>query len=84
MTLFEILTRKIPFDNKRRLDAISMQIMTGKRPMIPLEFKDHPLLTVITMVWHQDPQQRPTAEELMAKLPAINTETQTDRIKSYC
>jgi serine/threonine protein kinase len=74
MTIYEILTRKVPFENQTKPDVIIGLMIRGKKPTIPSEFKDHPLVAVITLAWQQDPQQRPTALELKAKLPPVTTE----------
>jgi serine/threonine protein kinase len=80
MTLYEILTRKLPFDTERDAYAIPMRIVNGKRPAIPMEFQNHPLVAVIALAWQQDPQQRLTAEKLMTMLP---TNTQEDEMRFF-
>jgi serine/threonine protein kinase len=74
ITLYEILTRVIPFDYERDINAIPILIRDGERPEFPQDLKNHPLVTVITSAWQPDPQQRPMASELLDKLPAIPIE----------
>jgi len=67
-TIFwEIYSRKAPFSKVADPSLIPMLVMQGKREAIgedcPGVFAD-----IIRESWENDPQQRPTAEEIVARL----------------
>ena len=67
MILFEMVTNTMPFDGLNPVQIIKEVAIKAARPAIPLTchtgFK-----ALINDCWHQEPQKRPTAAEVLARL----------------
>jgi serine/threonine protein kinase len=73
MTIYEILTRKIPFEEEDESDPfnIAFIIKSGDRPEIPTSLQSNPLVSIINETWKQNPNERPTANEILNKLDLL-------------
>jgi serine/threonine protein kinase len=60
--LYEMVRRKIPFENETTYKAAIM-VMNGERPPLPKYEKK--ICDLITICWDQDPKKRPSARKIM-------------------
>jgi len=65
MTLLELITSKIPFEEYSEEATIARQIMDGIRPKIP-EDTPSQYSGIIKRCWEQDPTKRPSFDELLS------------------
>jgi serine/threonine-protein kinase TNNI3K len=67
MVLWEIFVREIPFG---RMDVaeIRQKVLSGRRPAIPSYSLHHRIAALITKCWSQNPEDRPTASEIVDEL----------------
>ncbi len=72
MTLFEILTRSIPYSNNSDVVA-TLQILQGKVPSVPFEFQNHPLFSLLEKCWKLDPKQRSSSSELLKQIENLES-----------
>jgi len=78
MTLYEIITQKIPFDWEKDNDTIPSYIKEGERPEFDVSLNEHPIVkNVIEPAWNTDPEVRPTASELVIKIQTLSSEDDT-------
>lgn len=66
ITLYEILTRKVPFGNENANEVLE-KVLEGKRPEIPAPYNSKFVNLIITC-WHQDYDKRPSFEEILNML----------------
>ena len=66
--LWEIFSAKIPFD-QRKPDEISMLVLGGSRPYIPVGLI--PFAYLVERGWHADPEERPTARVMANTVEAF-------------
>ena len=73
MLLWEMLTRKIPFEGKDKVQITYAVVNKGERPEIP---SDTPkaLADLISCCWAQDPQDRPTFGDIVAAFQSGDVE----------
>ena len=64
ITLWELLTREIPFGNYKNLFDVYEAVLRGERPDIP-EFTPAPYQSILTSCWKTDPQERMSMEDIM-------------------
>ena len=69
MTCYEILTRGIPFEGRRK-DHFDCVVKQGLRPELPRNLNPA-IRDLIHSCWHQDPQQRPTFDAILLELKRI-------------
>ena len=66
-TLWELASRRIPFENAATNDLIPMWVREGEREDIPQDCPDR-LASVIKDCWHGDPTRRPEVEAVVLVL----------------
>ncbi|KAL5040368.1 hypothetical protein BDV3_006530 [Batrachochytrium dendrobatidis] len=71
MTCWEIITGHVPFAEERENDIVKDWIKDGERPDRPENIPDV-LWDVITDCWHQDPEMRPSFENIMTRLSILS------------
>lgn len=71
MTCYEILTGGIPFDGVRASDYD--MVLSGKRPELPSNLNPK-MKDFIIRCWHQDPEARPTFNEIVGDLKKLHRE----------
>ncbi|OHS95780.1 hypothetical protein TRFO_38079 [Tritrichomonas foetus] len=69
ITAYEIITEIIPYSELKAQSLFKLQnsIATGKRPAIPTGFNPS-IASLLEKCWDQEPENRPTAEEIFHKL----------------
>ncbi|KAG0615014.1 hypothetical protein M758_5G008300 [Ceratodon purpureus] len=73
MTCYEVVTGNYPFDGVRGDDLIKEKIEQGLRPKLP-EALSEDLKRLITKCWHQDPEERPSFQDIcyVLKVEVVN------------
>eukprot|EP00005_Dracoamoeba_jomungandri_P014137 CAMPEP_0174277974 /NCGR_PEP_ID=MMETSP0439-20130205/61221_1 /TAXON_ID=0 /ORGANISM="Stereomyxa ramosa, Strain Chinc5" /LENGTH=1598 /DNA_ID=CAMNT_0015370339 /DNA_START=1040 /DNA_END=5837 /DNA_ORIENTATION=- len=73
MIMYEILTRKLPFDeyDYRFVSKLEKQIEQGLRPTIPPETTPFEYADLMRESWQGDPAARPEAQQLRKRLQAM-------------
>jgi serine/threonine protein kinase len=71
MTCYEILTGGIPFDGVRASDYD--MVLSGKRPELPSNLNPK-MKDFMNRCWHQDPEARPTFNEIVGDLKKLHRE----------
>ncbi|KAJ1334336.1 hypothetical protein BSLG_008171 [Batrachochytrium salamandrivorans] len=70
MTCWEVLTGHIPFSEEREDDIVKDWIKEGERPDKPDDVS--PLLwQIMCDCWHQDPEKRPTFDNIVMRLSVL-------------
>jgi serine/threonine protein kinase len=72
MTCYEILTGQIPLDNHPRSDY-NVILLDHRRPQLPSHVNPS-LAALIHRCWHQDPNLRPTASQLVSEIEHLVSE----------
>lgn len=68
MTFFEIATGKVPFDGFHNDDVI-FEIRSGNRPEFPSSMDiSNEFISIIQACWHQNPEMRPTSEQVVERI----------------
>jgi len=73
VVIWELLTRKRPWDDCQTAEEIEMQVMQGHREEIPSQ-KDKLLESLPGLIencWAQNPNQRPKMSSIYAQLMAF-------------
>eukprot|EP00742_Colponemidia_sp_Colp-10_P007364 GILJ01007928.1.p1 GENE.GILJ01007928.1~~GILJ01007928.1.p1 ORF type:complete len:600 (-),score=61.12 GILJ01007928.1:121-1668(-) len=70
MVIYEIFTGKQPFGDVSERHTIPGLILQGKRPTLPLSLAA-PMKELVVRCWSQDPLERPTADELLRAVSAM-------------
>jgi hypothetical protein len=93
MVLWEIATRKMPYENVANSNIIINAVLAGRRPQMPEETVNpaDPLPTsykeLIRVCWFQAPEKRPTAKEAIETLeidnPTTSSTSSTSNSSSY-
>jgi hypothetical protein len=93
MVLWEIATRKMPYENVANPNIIINAVLAGRRPQMPEETVNPaaPLPTsykeLIRVCWFQAPEKRPTAKEAIETLeidnPTTSSTSSTSNSSSY-
>lgn len=65
MTLYEILTRQLPFHEEPDNTMVERHIVKGIRPSIPLSATPLTLAKAVELCWKASPMSRPSAKELI-------------------
>jgi len=72
ITMFEILARRMPFEEETGLSpiAVAIQVTTGKRPNTGVIGEDCPplLMKVMKDCWEGDPADRPSSKEVFLEI----------------
>lgn len=71
--LWEMLTRRVPFEEKDKVQITFAVLNKGERPPIP-EDTPEPLSQLICQCWAQDPQDRPTFGEIVSAIQSGDVE----------
>jgi serine/threonine protein kinase len=78
LVLWEILSGSVPFNEVRRQDDIRFKVLHGERPEIAECFVTGPemsqfnkYVSIIQKCWTQCPEDRPTAEQVLAELEML-------------
>eukprot|EP00055_Hartaetosiga_balthica_P016209 m.101006 g.101006 ORF g.101006 m.101006 type:complete len:1306 (-) comp9054_c0_seq8:766-4683(-) len=73
IVLWEVLTRKLPYEELRFTSQIMAVVLRGERPDIPEEmWENEPdYLALVTKCWDQDPDERPTFNEIEKQLAQL-------------
>ena len=82
MTCYEVVTGKYPFDGNKVPNAM---IKAGERPKLPQDLNDN-LKRLIAKCWHEDPQQRPSFQDIcyVLKVDAMNLMSRVEGLFSSC
>ena len=69
--LMKIYTGRIPFHNLTRDSTVMKKVLEGSRPPRPADTSllSDEIWKVIEMCWNQEPQDRPSAESVIERLP---------------
>ncbi|EMD46639.1 protein kinase, putative [Entamoeba histolytica KU27] len=70
MVLWEMSTKKIPFEEFRFFTEIEDKVISGYRP--PLDKKEIYFNRLIEMCWKSNPDERPSFDEILKLLKSIN------------
>ncbi|EJD05032.1 uncharacterized protein FOMMEDRAFT_105270 [Fomitiporia mediterranea MF3/22] len=78
MTLYELLSRNMPYAHLRREAQVIPAIMQGELPHRPASFNEWPhsrklLWDICQSCWHKDPKARPTMNDVVKQLESIIT-----------
>ncbi|KAG0602523.1 hypothetical protein M758_10G020200 [Ceratodon purpureus] len=71
MTCYEILTGLVPFDGCTK--SHWKKVIDGERPLFP-DYVDPRLQKLVERCWHKDPLERPTFEDIVYELKAIEND----------
>ncbi|KAK7019397.1 hypothetical protein VNI00_018086 [Paramarasmius palmivorus] len=67
---YEIITGLVPFHDLSKEAAVLLAILQGKRPSRPLDgVVPDELWSLMNDCWNSDPTSRPTAEDILRRLP---------------
>jgi len=76
MTVIEIFTGKIPFDQKKNDSSVIFAVLTGGRPDLPAFLKEQKGLgELVQECWNKEPGRRPTSREVTKRLSVGTRET---------
>ena len=82
MLALEIFTGKLPFEERGRTKGIN-RILKGDRPQFPQDAEDIGLTiqiqSFLEKCWCQDPEERPTIDEVVSTLERLLTEDDSMR-----
>jgi serine/threonine protein kinase/class 3 adenylate cyclase len=70
ITMWEVLTRQIPYGGDRPEVVIQQVLSQGRRPEIPSDIPE-PVASLIRQGWAEDPAARPTFKEIVTRLNAV-------------
>lgn len=70
MTFFSMVAKTLPFSEKKDSDEFAEKIQKGVRPAIP-DTCPTPFADLIRECWRTDPNQRPTAMQVVNKLEVL-------------
>ena len=65
--MWELVTRRHPFEEFRWMSDLEMSVIDGKRPDIPLDCPA-PWKELTELCWHQDPEKRPSFAKIQQVL----------------
>ncbi|XP_070575924.1 receptor-interacting serine/threonine-protein kinase 1-like [Ptychodera flava] len=70
ITVWEIITNKVPYEEAENSTLVSISVQRDQRPDESLIPKDCPdfLVTMMKDCWHGDPEKRPTFSDLKEKI----------------
>src|ERR1700683_3097881 len=71
MLLFHIFSGKMPFDDLNTQPEVMTKITKAGRPSRPAGLSDNVIWKLVERCWHGQPQQRPTAVEVVSALQPI-------------
>jgi serine/threonine protein kinase len=69
--LWEIMTRKEPYEDKEAMQIVLEVVNKGLRPKIPPHYFDCPLVPLMRDCWEEDPKKRPVFSIICDRLTAI-------------
>jgi serine/threonine protein kinase len=69
--LWEIMTRREPYEDKEAMQIVLEVVNKGLRPTIPTEFADCPLVPLMRDCWKEEPNHRPVFSVILSRLLAI-------------
>ncbi|KAG0615011.1 hypothetical protein M758_5G008200 [Ceratodon purpureus] len=84
MTCYEVVTGKYPFDGVRG-KALDEKIKAGERPELPEDLSKD-LKSLITKCWNQEPEQRPSFQDIcyILMFDSVNLVSQVEKLFSSC
>lgn len=71
MVLYEIVSCRVPFGDRKKLELYNIVVKQKKRPALPSDCPPA-LAVVIERCWAHEPRDRPTAAQLMQELTEIS------------
>lgn len=75
--MWELATSHVPFDQYSCNEEIIPAVLSGKRPAIDPSSCSVEWAEIITRCWAQEPEDRPSASEIVSVLEEINRQTRT-------
>lgn len=82
ITLYQVCTGKIPYDGKKNPMQIAMFITSGERPDIPISVP-YFYAKLITDCWEQDPNDRPTFDDIVYRMYKTDTVLSGVNVEQY-
>jgi hypothetical protein len=73
--LWEILTRKEPYEDKEPMQIVVEVVNDNLRPDIPVLYRDSPLIPLIKDCWAGDPDRRPPFRVVVDRLDVLVAQT---------
>lgn len=61
-----------PFEEYDNFYALIFAVNSGKRPPFPPNFQPHEIQILIEKCWHQNPNERPSLEDIQKTLEKNN------------
>ena len=69
--LWELVSMQVPFEDCARDYLVEEKVLAGCRPEFPADFKCFAYKLLTTSCWHPSPLERPTFDEIIHYLAAI-------------